>query len=395
MNQTFPPPKVQTLKHYQVLQTIGQGGFSVIYLAYDPSCGRFRAIKSLSKDKLNSEKAIQHFQQEIDTMTIIHHKSLVNVYDVFDDPENYYIVMDYCEGGDLFDYVITHGRISESEAAVVFRQIVEGVATCHSFSVAHRDIKLENILIDTFPHIRIADFGLCGYIQEDRLMSTFCGSLTYCAPECISRQDYDGRISDIWSMGIVLYSLVTGENPWKTSNQTIVMQKIMQGQISFPGYLSSACKNLLQKMLKTEPYERITLQKIAEHPWLEKANSYENYDFEEKLQPLNIPKKRRLSVASLSDHSDSTDNSVIVLPDLSKRNSIDEIEAEENISLAEAITPSLPALINKRHRSQNINLLVASSKQVNTSTSKFIRKRSLVIKPRIMKIIIDPIHEER
>ena len=126
--------------------------------------------------------------------------------------------------GELFDYIVDHDKLDEPTAAIVFQQIVDAIAYCHSFGVAHRDLKPENVLIIKFPHVKIADFGLCGYISAQQMMKTFCGSPCYCSPECLSKLDYDGRKSDIWSLGVLLYTMVTGQIPWNIMNTKMIIK---------------------------------------------------------------------------------------------------------------------------------------------------------------------------
>ena len=115
--------------------------------------------------------------------------------------------------------------------------------------------------------MKVSDFGLCGYISDEKMMKTFCGSPCYCSPECLCRIQYDGRLSDVWSLGVILYAMVTGEHPWTVSNTSVMLRQIMKGIYSVPPYVSKNCKNLIQSMLKVNPKERITIEKIQEHPW--------------------------------------------------------------------------------------------------------------------------------
>ena len=151
---------------------------------------------------------------------------------------------------------------------MIFKQIVGAVAYCHSYGVAHRDLKPENILFSKFPTVKITDFGLCGYVSEEKLMKTFCGSPCYCAPECLCKIQYDGRLADVWSLGVVLYSMVTGEHPWNVTNTSMMLRQIMAADFTLPLYLSEELRDLISRLMKVNPNERIPLHQVLKHPWL-------------------------------------------------------------------------------------------------------------------------------
>ena len=217
-----PPPK--NIRQYILSTLLGEAVFASVYKAFNKQNRKMYAIKVFSKSNLFNQTEKDHFQQEIDTMAIVKHSGIVSLYDFFWDSLNFYMVMDFCPGGSLFTYIVSHGKLDEPLAAYIFRQIVDAICYLHSLGVAHRDLKPENILIDKWPHVLITDFGLCGYFTDNSKMSTFCGSMSYCSPERISRSDYDGCSSDMWSLGVILYILVTGIPPWNTANTTIMFR---------------------------------------------------------------------------------------------------------------------------------------------------------------------------
>ena len=289
------------IKHYDIESIIGHGSFSSVYKVYDQNTKQVYAMKVFPKTNLEDEGDQQRFQREVNAMAFMKHDNLVQLHDFFLDANNFYLIMDYCQEGELFDYIVDHEKLDEPIAAFVFRQIIEATAFCHSFGVAHRDLKPENVLIDKFPHVKISDFGLCGFISENTLMKTFCGSPCYCAPECLCRIQYDGRLADIWSLGVILYSMVTGEHPWIVSNTNIMLRQILKGKYDIPTYLSEDCRNLISGMLKINACERMTLDKIMQHPWLKKANLVPQGKY---LPPtLNLPPLQPFSLQELSDAS--------------------------------------------------------------------------------------------
>jgi serine/threonine protein kinase len=268
------------------------------------------ACKIFPKEQLANDGDQSRFQREIDIMAFLKHDNMVALHDFFWDDENFYLILDFCSGGELFDYIAEHDRLDEPTAALVFQQIVSAVAYCHSFGVAHRDLKPENVLILDFPHIKVADFGLCGFISEQTMMRTFCGSPCYCSPECLCRIEYDGRKSDIWSLGVILFTMVTGEHPWNVTNTSIMLRQILKGTYTVPGFVSPDCKNLICSMMRVTPSERLSMERILEHPWLKLADSvtrklaFRPPELVMPVQPVSLKELSGASSAS-SQTSDS------------------------------------------------------------------------------------------
>lgn len=235
-------------------------------------------------------------------MAYLRHDNLIALYDFFWDDRHFYLVLDLCQGGELFDYIVNHDKLDEPTAALVFQQIVSAIAYCHSFGVAHRDLKPENVLIVNFPTVKVADFGLCGFISDQHLMRTFCGSPCYCAPECLCRIQYDGTKSDIWSLGVILFAMVSGEHPWNVSNTSIMLRQILKAAYTVPPFVSAGCKQLIQSMMKVNPADRITIESIIDHPWLKLAATVPtNPGF--KPPVLQIPVLQPTTIADISKAS--------------------------------------------------------------------------------------------
>ncbi|OHS96290.1 CAMK family protein kinase [Tritrichomonas foetus] len=278
------PSSPTQLSGYKFMNELGQGAFATVYKAEEIATKTIYAIKVVSKDNLGTPEDITRFQREIDAMALLKHENVVQLHNFFSDDNNFYLVIDYCPNGELYDFIIKNGKIAENTAALLFQQISSAIAYCHSYGVAHRDLKPQNILIQKFPFVKIADFGLCGYIKEDDLMKTFCGSPAFVSPECLSKQVYDGRKSDIWSLGVILYAMVTGEFPWNLSNTNIMIQQIMKAEYKVPSYISDPCKELITHMLKVNPNDRISIEDILKHPFLKLAAT------------ANVVKKNNLTV---------------------------------------------------------------------------------------------------
>lgn len=260
------------LNQYRVEEELGSGGFSVVYRVEDTTTGTKYAAKVFPKTNLCNAGDQERFQREIDAMAFLKHDNIVALKDFLWDQTNYYLIMDLCEGRELLSYVTEHKKLDEPIAALIFRQIVDAVGYCHARGVAHRDLKPENVLFSQFPHVKVADFGLCGYVKESQLMKTFCGSPCYCAPECLCKVQYDGREADVWSIGVILFLMVTGQHPWNVVNTSMMTRQILKGNYTVPKTVSDECKDLIERMLKVDPKDRITIDGIMAHPWLKRAD---------------------------------------------------------------------------------------------------------------------------
>lgn len=181
-----------------------------------------------------------------------------------------YLVLEYIEGGELFDYLIKKGRLEEREAVNYFRQIVQGVHYCHKFNICHRDLKPENLLLDKDRNIKIADFGMAALETNDRMLETSCGSPHYASPEIVAGKNYHGGPSDIWSCGIILFALLTGHLPFDDENIRRLLMKVQSGRFVMPEELSLEAKDLINRMLRINPDERISMPEILKHPLLKK-----------------------------------------------------------------------------------------------------------------------------
>lgn len=270
MTETIVVPQV--LNKYHVKNKLGSGGFSVVYRVVDTVTMQEYACKICPKSNIANEKDRARFQREIDAMTYLQHENLVALRDFLSDDVNYYLIMDLCQGNELLEYITNNGKLDEKTAAVIFKQMIVAISYCHSVGVAHRDLKPENILFTEFPKLKIADFGLCGYVSEKAMMKTFCGSPCYAAPECLCKMEYDGRLSDIWSAGVILYFMVTGQPPWNVANMSLMSRQIVKGQFTFKAKVSSECRNLIEGIMNVDPKLRLSIEQILSHPFMKLAD---------------------------------------------------------------------------------------------------------------------------
>jgi serine/threonine protein kinase len=193
------------------------------------------------------------------------------------DPDLIFVVMEYCPHGDLFTHIVTSGVFAENRAREILSQIAEAVQYIHARGIAHRDLKPENILLDRQFVAKLADFGLCHVVSPKVLLRTPCGSPFYAPPEILANQDYDGKTADIWSLGVLLFTMVTGSLPWVSDNQARLFREIIDSDVDIPALLSPTLQDLLQGMLKRDPAERFTIADVIASAWLPKHGAGKGY----------------------------------------------------------------------------------------------------------------------
>ncbi|XP_025058364.1 serine/threonine-protein kinase MARK1 isoform X5 [Alligator sinensis] len=191
--------------------------------------------------------------------------------------------MEYASGGEVFDYLVAHGRMKEKEARAKFRQIVSAVQYCHQKCIVHRDLKAENLLLDSDMNIKIADFGFSNEFTVGNKLDTFCGSPPYAAPELFQGKKYDGPEVDVWSLGVILYTLVSGSLPFDGQNLKELRERVLRGKYRIPFYMSTDCENLLKKLLVLNPIKRGSLEQIMKDRWMNVGHE------EEELKPYTEP----------------------------------------------------------------------------------------------------------
>lgn len=252
---------------YDVTATIGKGKFAVIKLATHRIAKITVAIKMIDKKRL-SPANLKHVYREIEVLKRLSHPNILKLYQVMETANMIYIVTDFATGGDLFDYIDRFGRVTESEARAMFGHIVSALQYSHRQGVAHRDIKMENLLLDKEGRVKVADWGLCNYFSEDLSLHTWCGSLPYAAPEVYNETHYSGSQVDVWSMGVVLYVLVCGALPFQASSVGKLRNLIVSGSVQYPDFISDDCRSLIQSMLVVDPKQRMSVCDIPSHPWM-------------------------------------------------------------------------------------------------------------------------------
>ncbi|XP_063499905.1 MAP/microtubule affinity-regulating kinase 3 isoform X17 [Symphalangus syndactylus] len=258
--------------NYRLLKTIGKGNFAKVKLARHILTGREVAIKIIDKTQLNPT-SLQKLFREVRIMKILNHPNI----------------------GEVFDYLVAHGRMKEKEARSKFRQIVSAVQYCHQKRIVHRDLKAENLLLDADMNIKIADFGFSNEFTVGSKLDTFCGSPPYAAPELFQGKKYDGPEVDVWSLGVILYTLVSGSLPFDGQNLKELRERVLRGKYRIPFYMSTDCENLLKRFLVLNPIKRGTLEQIMKDRWINAGHE------EDELKPfvepeLDISDQKRIDI---------------------------------------------------------------------------------------------------
>uniref|UniRef100_M1AEI6 non-specific serine/threonine protein kinase n=1 Tax=Solanum tuberosum TaxID=4113 RepID=M1AEI6_SOLTU len=294
---------------YELGRELGRGEFGVTYLSTDKVSGDVYACKSISKKKLRTRVDIEDVRREVEIMKHLpKHSNIVTLKDTYEDDNAVHIVMELCEGGELFDRIVARGHYTERAAAAVTRTIVEVIQMCHKHGVMHRDLKPENFLFEnkkeTAP-LKAIDFGLSVFFKPGERFNEIVGSPYYMAPEVLKR-DYGPEV-DVWSAGVILYILLCGVPPFWAETEQGVAQAIIRSAVNFKRdpwpKVSDNAKDLVKKMLNPDPSKRLTAQEVLDHPWIQNAKKAPNVSLGETVKArlkqfsmMNKLKKRALRV---------------------------------------------------------------------------------------------------
>ncbi|KAI8073185.1 kinase-like domain-containing protein [Gongronella butleri] len=268
---------------YWLGKTIGRGASGRVKIGYHKHTGQKVAIKMIARSQLSSSHSTSRsVQRELAILQLVYHPHLVDLKQVLQDNMYVYFVMEYMEGGELFQILAERGRFKENDARFLFYQMATGLAWCHDHHICHRDLKPENILLDkSKKRIKIADFGMAAMNSS---LKTSCGSPHYASPEIVMGKAYDGTPTDVWSLGVILFALLSGHLPFDDENMPRLLEKIKLGRYRpLPSGISNEAKDLVRKMLVVDPARRIKLIDILRHPWLS------SFGHKAPLSPLQDP----------------------------------------------------------------------------------------------------------
>ncbi|KAI3660918.1 hypothetical protein MP638_004694 [Amoeboaphelidium occidentale] len=300
-----------TFGEYHLLQTLGEGEFGKVKLAINQK-GRKFAIKFVKKSILTSDNRKEKLWREISIMQELNYRHIVRLYEVLESEKYVGMVLEYCSGGELFDHILAKTYLKNDEAKRYFAQLISGVAYLHAHDVVHRDLKLENLLLDEHKNIKISDFGFVNFTSNADLMSTSCGSPCYAAPELVLSDSYKGTCADIWSCGVILFSMLCGYLPYdddpdnpNSSNVNLLYRYILNTELKFPAHVHPDAKHLVLRMLENDPEKRCSMDEIVTHPWLAPAIRELHTSFEDvadETDELKSSRDRSNSVPASAAH---------------------------------------------------------------------------------------------
>ncbi|CAG5035832.1 unnamed protein product [Parnassius apollo] len=301
--------RLRLKQRFDIVRKLGQGTYGKVQLGINKKTGQEVAIKTIKKCKIESEADLIRIRREVQIMSSVRHPNIVHIYEVFENSEKMILVMEYCSGGELYDYLSQKKVLEEEEARRLFRQIATAVYYCHIHKICHRDLKLENVLLDDTGSAKIADFGLSNVFKETSLLSTFCGSPLYASPEIVKGTPYIGPEVDCWSLGVLLYTLVYGAMPFDGSNFKRLVRQISNGDYYEPKNPSTASP-LIRDMLTVDPLKRADIAYICDHTWVNAGCSTSCLEVAEALA-AETPVRLDL-LLSLAPAAPAHGNSVVV-----------------------------------------------------------------------------------
>ncbi|KAJ8985298.1 hypothetical protein NQ317_007085 [Molorchus minor] len=264
---------------YQIGKTIGKGTYSKVCTAIVAD-GQKLACKIINKKYAGQDFIERFLPRELRIITAIKHPNIVTVYKILEANQVIYMFMDFCENGDLLEYIRLHGSFAEEKAKIIFRQIVSAVYYLHNLDISHRDLKCENVLLMANNHVKLADFGFARYCRNElgeyMLSDTFCGSAAYAAPEILQGVFYDPKMYDVWALGCILYVMVTASMPFDDTNITRMVKDQLSQNISSVTTLwtenSVKMKKLLNQLLEPDISKRLKIKEVVSSPWLERGS---------------------------------------------------------------------------------------------------------------------------
>ncbi|KAJ3158882.1 hypothetical protein HDU86_002570 [Geranomyces michiganensis] len=289
----------------------------------DPPASDDPPMTPTTASNSNQNTHMRKLEREIAIMKLIKHENIVQILDVYESDSELFLILEYTEGGELFDYMVTKGKLSHYETVVFLQQIMNAVEYCQRYNICHRDLKPENILLDKDNNIKIADFGMASIQGPGQMLETSCGSPHYASPEIIRGVKYDGAKSDIWSCGVIFFAMVTGRLPFDNDNIRKVLMMVKNGTYFIPKTVAPDAADLIKRMLVVDPWKRITIEEILKHPFMTSTKT--------RVQP-NPPMAppAPLNIASVAEIEPEILESLAVLGWTDERRLVGELTSQED-----------------------------------------------------------------
>jgi len=272
------PRKKISLSQYEIIKVIGKGSFGKVFLVREKSSGTILAMKVLKKDYIIQKNQVEHTKTERNVLGHVNHPYIVGMVKAFQTKDKLFFLLDYCAGGELFFQLGKVGRFEESRAKFYAAQITLAIEYIHGLDIIYRDLKPENVLLDEKGNVRLTDFGLSkeGVHDPSKGANSFCGTPEYIAPEVLNRKGH-GRAVDWWSLGALLYEMITGLPPFYSRNREVMFEKIMKAELTFPHSMPEVTRDLLARLLVRDPAKRLgsgekDATELKEHPFFNDVN---------------------------------------------------------------------------------------------------------------------------
>ncbi|KAF2348368.1 Protein kinase domain [Trinorchestia longiramus] len=272
-----------TINNFDIGRPLGKGKFGNVYLAREKKSKYIVALKVLFKSQLQKANVEHQLRREIEIQAHLRHAHILRLYGYFYDETRVYLILEYAPQGELYKHMQKqpNGRFGEVESAKYIRQLSEALRYCHNKKVIHRDIKPENLLLNLSGDLKIADFGWSVHSPSSR-RSTLCGTLDYLPPEMVENKPHDEKV-DLWSVGVLCYEFLCGVPPFETETSSETYKRITSVRYKFPPHVSAKARDLISKLLKYHPHERLSLDAVLKHPWILEQAALE------KQTPSNKP----------------------------------------------------------------------------------------------------------
>jgi serine/threonine protein kinase len=275
-----------TSDFYRIGKVLGRGAFGKVSLTVHRLSEEMIAIKSINKEYLTDDSSRQKVMKEVKILKRMRHTNIVQLLDTFETSKHIIFVMELCSGGDLLNYVRKRRKLTEDYAKTIFKQILDALHYCHKLNILHRDIKLDNIILDAEGVIKVGDFGVSKIVDNNQTMYDQCGTPAYIAPEILRDKGYKGYGIDVWSAGVVLYAMLYGTVPFRAQNMSELHDMIVKAKFSLKPEISEQARDLIKKILEPDPRKRLTIPQIIKHPWFD--------DLKEDLEMFTDLEKEKL-----------------------------------------------------------------------------------------------------
>ena len=299
---------------YQYIETIGVGSYSFVTLVQHIKTQQTFACKVVSRQMLTEMGVLSMFEQELRLLSSFNHPNIIKTFEIFYEKEYIYVIMEYCKNGDLASYTRYIRILPDNQIRAILHQMLSALVYLHTKKIAHRDIKLENILIDETFTAKLCDFGISRENPDGHLLETFCGSPLYIPPEVIMGTPYDGTKADIWSLGVTIYFLTVGHMPFEDESEARLFKKISKSPISYPATILPELKVIIEQMLAKDPSQRKSAAELLENPWLMGRHTMFSYSaMNKRLSPASKHREGSKSTKSVK-------KLVIIKPSLSLPN---------------------------------------------------------------------------